>query len=65
MLMDQYGLKYDSELARVLGVAPPIVSKIRNRRLPIGPALLLRILELTDTSLSDLQRRLARRQPRP
>jgi hypothetical protein len=61
MLMEQCGLKYDGALARMLGVAPSIISKIRGRRLPIGPALLLRILEITDTNLSGLQRQLAYR----
>jgi len=62
MLLEQYGLKYDSALARMLGVAPSIVSKLRNRKLPIGPALLLRILEITNSTLSELQQRLVRQQ---
>ncbi len=62
MLMEQCGLKYDNALARMLGVAPTVISRIRRGRLSIGPALLVRILEITDARMSDLQKRLARRQ---
>lgn len=64
MLMEYCGLQYDSALARALGVAPPVISKIRRRRLPIGPALRVRILKITDASISDLQKRLVRHRSR-
>ncbi len=40
----QLGLKNDAALARALEVAPPVISKIRHYRLPIGSTLKLRIL---------------------
>ncbi|NGZ86927.1 bacteriophage CI repressor [Duganella aceris] len=49
------GLKNDAELSRALEVAPPMISKIRHRRLPISGALLIRIHEVSDLSVSDLQ----------
>lgn len=47
-------LKNDAALSRALGVMPPVISKIRHRTLTTGPALLLRILEVTDLSVRDL-----------
>lgn len=64
MVMEHCGLQYDSALARALGATPPVISKIRRRHLPIGPALPVRILEVTDTGTSDLQKRLALRHSR-
>ena len=49
------GLKNDAALSRALEVAPPMISKIRHRRLPISGALLIRIHEVSDLSVSDLQ----------
>ena len=47
-------LKNDAALARLLEVAPPVISKIRHGRLPIGPSMLLRIHEETDIPLAQL-----------
>ncbi len=44
----------DSALARRLGVPASTLSHIRHGRLPIGPALLVRLLAETDISLSEL-----------
>lgn len=38
-------LKNDAALAVALECAPPVVSKLRNRTLPLGPALILRMHE--------------------
>lgn len=38
-------LKNDAALAAALGCAPPVVSKLRNRTLPLGPAHILRMHE--------------------
>lgn len=48
-------LKNDAALSRALEVAPPVLSKIRHNRLPISGALLIRIHEVSDLSVSDLQ----------
>lgn len=49
-------LKNDAGLCRALGVAPPIISKVRNKQLPVGASLLVRLNELTDVSIRDLRR---------
>lgn len=48
-------LKNDAALSRVLEVAPPVISKIRHRKLPIGASLLIRMHEVTDLSIKDLR----------
>lgn len=50
-LRSTQGLKNDAALSRFLGVAPPVVSKIRHHQLAIGPALKIRILEKTDMTV--------------
>jgi hypothetical protein len=42
----QLGAKNDAALARGLKVAPPVISKIRHGRLPVGPAMILKCHEL-------------------
>jgi len=48
-------LKNDAALSRALEVAPPIISKIRHRRLPVGASLLIRMHEVTDLSIKELR----------
>lgn len=48
-------LKNDAALARVLEVAPPVISKIRHRRLPVGASLLIRMHEVTELSIRELR----------
>lgn len=43
--------KNDAALARLLDVAPPVVSKWRHARLAMGPAHILRIHELDPMQL--------------
>jgi len=54
-LLEQMRLKNDAALARVLEVAPPVISKIRHRRLPVGASLLIRMHEVSDLSIRDLR----------
>ncbi|MDO8728685.1 MAG: hypothetical protein Q7K26_02190 [bacterium] len=54
-IIKQLHLKNDAALSRVLEVAPPVISKIRHRRLPIGASLLIRMHEVTDLSIKDLR----------
>lgn len=54
-LIEKLQLKNDAALSRLLEVAPPVVSKIRHRKLPVGAALLVRMHELSDVSLRDLR----------
>jgi hypothetical protein len=48
-------LKNDAALSRALEVKPPVLSKIRHLRMPISGALLIRIHEVSDLSVGDLQ----------
>lgn len=41
-LIDVMKLKNDAALSRALSYPPPVVSKIRHNRLPIGPSFILR-----------------------
>jgi hypothetical protein len=54
-LIDKLHLKNDAALSRALEVAPPIISKIRHRRLPVGASLLIRMHEVSDLSIKDLR----------
>ncbi|WP_026075611.1 hypothetical protein [Noviherbaspirillum massiliense] len=54
-LIEKMQLKNDAALSRVLEVAPPVISKIRHRRLPIGASLLIRMHEATDMSIRELR----------
>ena len=56
MLLDKPGMKNDAALARALEVAPPVISKIRHGRLPVGASLLIRMHEVFDVSISELKR---------
>jgi hypothetical protein len=54
-LIGRLHLKNDAALSRALEVAPPVISKIRHRRLPVGASLLIRMHEVTDLSIKDLR----------
>ena len=54
-LIKQLHLKNDAALSRALEVAPPVISKIRHRRLPVGASLLIRMHEISDVSIKDLR----------
>ncbi|HEY5799143.1 MAG TPA: hypothetical protein VIT92_02930 [Burkholderiaceae bacterium] len=55
ILLGKMSLKNDAALSRVLEVAPPVISKIRHRRLPVGASLLIRMHEVTGMSIRDLR----------
>jgi hypothetical protein len=54
-LIGRLQLKNDAALSRALEVAPPVISKIRHRRLPVGASLLIRMHEVTDLSIEELR----------
>lgn len=54
-LIEKMGLKNDAELCRVLEVQPPIISKIRHRKLAVGATILLRMHEKSDLSIRELK----------
>lgn len=54
-LIERLNLKNDAALSRALEVAPPLISKIRHRRLPVGASLLIRMHEVSKLSIRDLR----------
>jgi hypothetical protein len=54
-LIERLHLKNDAALSRALEVAPPVISKIRHRRLPVGASLLIRMHEVSDLSIRELR----------
>jgi hypothetical protein len=54
-LIEQLNLKNDAALARALEVAPPMISKIRHRALPVGGAMLIRMHEISELSIAELR----------
>lgn len=54
-LIEKLELKNDAALARLLEIAPPLLSKIRHRRLPIGAALLIRMHEVSGLPVRELR----------
>ena len=49
------GFRSDVKLCATLAVAPPVISKIRNRKLPIGHMILIRLHEVSGISIKDLR----------
>lgn len=47
LLISKLGLKNDAALCRVLDIKPPMISKIRAKKLAINGDLLLRIYDVT------------------
>jgi hypothetical protein len=56
-------LKNDAALCRVLEVAPPVISKIRHAKLPIGATMLISMHEVTGISIKELRALMGDRRP--
>lgn len=54
-VLDRLQLENDSALCDVLDIAPSVISDIRHMRHPIDAAMLVRLHELTDISISGLR----------
>lgn len=54
-LIGQLNLKNDAALSRALEVSPPVISKIRHRRLPVTASLLIRMHEVSTLSIHELR----------
>jgi plasmid maintenance system antidote protein VapI len=54
-MRERLHLKNDAALSRALEVHPPLISKIRHRRLPVSASLLVRMNELTGLSIRELR----------
>jgi DNA-binding Xre family transcriptional regulator len=55
-LIGKLQLKNDAALSRALEIAPPVISKIRHGRLPVGASLVIRICDLLDVKPSDVRK---------
>ena len=55
MIHQKMQLKNDAALSRLLEVQPPVISKIRHRRLPVGASMLIRMHEVSDLSVAELR----------
>jgi hypothetical protein len=54
-LLGKLNLKNDAALSRMLAVAPPVLSKMRHHRLPVGASMLIRMHEVTGMEIRDLR----------
>ena len=63
-LIGKLNLKNDAALSRALEVSPPVISKIRHRRLPVTASLLIRMHEVTDLSIRELRELMGDRRKR-
>ncbi|MQA40741.1 helix-turn-helix domain-containing protein [Rugamonas aquatica] len=54
-IKDRLGLKNDAALAKRLGIAAPIISKIRHRRQEVSSDVLISMHEETKLSIRDLR----------
>ena len=52
---EKYDPNNDAALSRALEVAPPVISKIRHGRLPVGASLLIRMQEISNMSIRELR----------
>lgn len=52
-------IKNDAGLSRALGVAPPVISKIRHGALKVGSSLILAIHETFDVPVAEIRRLIA------
>lgn len=55
VMMQRLALKNDAALARLLEVAPPVISKIRHGVLPFGASMVIKVHETTDWPIRDIK----------
>ncbi len=55
-LVELMALKNDAALSRKLDVAPPVISKIRHGRLPIGSSFLVRCHEICGITFKEMRK---------
>jgi len=57
-LCDRAKLRRDAQIARLLGFGGPVISKIRNKKVPIGADFLIRVQDIFGVDI-DLSRKIA------
>lgn len=55
LVAEKIGARNDAQLARGLEVAPPVISKIRHNRLPVGTSMVVKIHETTGMTVRDIK----------
>ncbi|AMO94534.1 hypothetical protein CFter6_1837 [Collimonas fungivorans] len=55
VVISNQNLENDAALARVLKVAAPVISKVRNNVLPVGPTLLVKLHEATGMTTREIK----------
>jgi hypothetical protein len=58
LLKSDADLKNDAALSRALDVAPPVISKLRSGRLPLGASMLLQVHEVFELPVAEIKARL-------
>lgn len=53
-LLRQMQLRSDAALARALEIMPPVLSKIRHRKMPVGASILVRMHIVSELSVREL-----------
>lgn len=54
-VMAQHALINDAALARKLGVAPPVISKIRRYGMPVGASMILKLHEICGVPVAEIR----------
>jgi hypothetical protein len=60
-MIAELNLKNDAALSRALDQSPPVISKIRHGRLPIGDTIIISLHELSDWPVKRIKEALGRR----
>lgn len=55
-VMQKHGGKNDAWLSFFLHVAPPVISKMRNGKLPMGPSMMLRLHEIGGLDIAHIRK---------
>lgn len=55
LVKEVFKVKNDAALCRVLDMAPPALSKIRSRKLPVGDSLLVKLHDLTGMHIWEIR----------
>lgn len=54
-LLSKLGLKKDVCLCRALKIAPPVLSKMRHKKLPVGSTFILKAHKISGISVAELE----------
>lgn len=54
-LIAHMGLKNDAALSRALDLSPPMISKLRNKTLPVSATVLVRMHDVTGLGICELR----------